>query len=199
MPASIQRFKEGLAGMDAAMDSMRADYLALMRYVADDSIKDDGVKGKGLTNAIRRSGEDYVRARDMALSGLNGEADKAEQVLLQGHPLRPQIQAAKLLTARMRLAPAMLAGEKPDPLVLERWRKELEGMINEAALLPCSVPGEVERRWRAFLRTAAEFPQVVSLGQRAGFDELLRGQLNTVYARVQQAYNDFAAAVNSQG
>ena len=199
MPASIQRFKEGLAGMDAAMDSMRADYLALMRYVADDSIKDDGVKGKGLTNAIRRSGEDYVRARDMALSGLNGEADKAEQVLLQGHPLRPQIQAAKLLTARMRLAPAMLAGEKPDPLVLERWRKELEGMINEAALLPFSVPGEVERRWRAFLRTAAEFPQVVSLGQRAGFDELLRGQLNTVYAHVQQAYNDFAAAVNSQG
>ena len=70
-------------------------------------------------------------------------------------------------------------------------------MINEAALLPCSVPGEVERRWRVFLRTAAEFPQVVLLGQRAGFDEILRGQLNTTYTRVQQAYNEFVAAVNS--
>ena len=69
--------------------------------------------------------------------------------------------------------------------------------INEAALLPCSVPGEVERRWRVFLRTAAEFPQVVLLGQRAGFDEILRGQLNTTYTRVQQAYNEFVAAVNS--
>ena len=154
-PASIQSFKEGLAGMDAAMDSMRADYMALMRYVADDSIRDDGVKGKGLTLSIRRSGEEYGKAREKALSSLNKEAEKAEQTLLQGHPLRPQIQAAKLLTARMRLAPAMLAGDKPDPLVLDRWRRELEGMINEAALLPCSVPGEVERRWRVFLRTAA--------------------------------------------
>ena len=196
-PASIRLFKDGLAGMDAAMDSMRADYLALMRYVADDSIRDDGVRGKGLTQSIRRSGEEYGKARDMALAGLNSEAEKAEQTLLQGHPLRPQILAAKLLTARMRLAPAMLAGDKPDPLILERWRKELEGMINEAALLPCAVPGEVERRWRVFLRTAAEFPQVVALGQRAGFDELLRGQLNTTYSRVQQAYNDFVAAVNS--
>lgn len=196
-PASIQSFKEGLAGMDAAMDSMRADYMALMRYVADDSIQDDGVMGKGLTLSIRRSGEEYGKAREKALSSLNKEAEKAEQTLLQGHPLRPQIQAAKLLTARMRLAPAMLAGDKPDPLVLDRWRRELEGMINEAALLPCSVPGEVERRWRVFLRTAAEFPQVVLLGQRAGFDEILRGQLNTTYSRVQQAYNEFVAAVNS--
>lgn len=198
-PVNIQRFKEGLSGMDAAMDSMRADYLALMRYVADDSIRDDGVRGKGLTKAIRQSGEKYAQARDKALSGLGDEADKAEQTLLRGHPLHPQIMAAKLLTARMRLAPAMLAGDKPDPLVLDRWRKELEGIINEAALLPCTVPGEVERRWRAFLRTAAEFPQVILLGQRAGFDELIRGQINTTYTRVQQAYNDFAAAVNSRG
>lgn len=198
-PADIRLFKDGLEGMDAAMDSMRADYLALMRYVADDSVRDDGVRGKGLTKAIRRSGEAYGQARDKVLSGLDSEADKAERILLQGHPLRPQIMAAKLLTARMRLAPAMLAGNKPDPQVLERWRKELEGMINEAAMLPCAVPGDVERLWRVFLRTAAEFPQVIALGQKAGFDDLLRGQINTTYARVQQAYNDFVAAVNTRG
>lgn len=195
-PDGTRRFREGLAGMDAAIDSLRADYMALMRYVADDSVRDDGVRGKGLIRGMRRSGAAYDKARDTVLSSLDSEAGKAEETLLRGHPLRPQIMAAKLLTERMRLAPAMLAGERPDPQILERWRRELDGMLREAAMLPCAVPGEVERRWRAFLRTAAEFPQTVATGQRAGFDDLLRRQLNTAYTRVQHAYNAFAEAVN---
>lgn len=197
-PDALRAFREGVAGMDAAMDSLRADYMALMRYVADDSIKDDGIRGKGLVKAMRRSGKAYGTARDKVLSSMDSEAGKAEETLLRGHPLRPQIMAAKLLTARMRLAPAMLAGDAPDPRILERWRKELEGMIQEAAMLPCAVAGDVERRWRAFLRTAGEFPQTISIGQRAGFDGLIRRQLNTAYTRAQHAYNVFAEAVNEQ-
>lgn len=192
---SAEAIRQALQEMDAAVDAERKQYEKLVEYALDESIVDDGKQGRQYLKAIRRQWEAYEDARRVLRGEVESGAIAAEAVTLQGHPLRPQILAVRILFRRMKEARALLGEREADKQTISAWRHELEGILSEAAFLPFGVPGEPERLWRAFLRTAQNFPATVELGEEQGFHPAVRKQLNTAYTEAEKAYNDFVDSV----
>lgn len=192
---SAEAIRQALRDMDAAVDAEREQYEKLVEYALDESIVDDGKQGRQYLKAIRRQWEAYEDARRVLRGEVESGAIAAEAVTLQGHPLRPQILAVRILFRRMKEARALLGEREADKQTISAWRQELEGILSEAAFLPFGVPGEPERLWRAFLRTAQNFPAVVALGEEQGFHPAVRKQLNAAYTEAEKTYNDFVDSV----
>lgn len=193
--ASAEAIRQALKEMDAAVDAERRQYEKLVEYALDESIVDDGKLGRQYLKAIRQQWEAYEAARRVLRGEVESGALAAEAVTLQGHPLRPQILAVRILFRRMQEARALLGEREADKQTIAAWRRELEGILAEAAFLPFSVPGESERLWRAFLHTAGQFPAAVALGEEQGFHPAVRKQLNAAYAEAEKAYNAFVDSV----
>lgn len=193
--ASAEAIRQALREMDAAVDAEREQYEKLVKYALDESIVDDGKQGRQYLKAIRRQWEAYEDARRVLRGEVESGALAAEAVTLQGHPLRPQILAVRILFRRMKEARALLGEREADKQTIAAWRRELEGILSEAAFLPFSVAGEPERLWRAFLRTARRFPATVALGEEQGFHPAVRKQLNAAYTDAEKAYNEFVDSV----
>lgn len=192
---SAEAIRQALREMDAAVDAEREQYEKLVKYALDESIVDDGKQGRQYLKAIRRQWEAYEDARRVLRGEVESGALAAEAVTLQGHPLRPQILAVRILFRRMKEARALLGEREADKQTIAAWRRELEGILSEAAFLPFSVAGEPERLWRAFLRTARRFPATVALGEEQGFHPAVRKQLNAAYTDAEKAYNEFVDSV----
>ncbi|HJA78385.1 hypothetical protein [uncultured Desulfovibrio sp.] len=193
---SARAIREALTEMDAAVDEEREQYEKLVRYALDDSIVDDGKLGRRYLKAIGEQWQRYESARRRLRDEVESGAIAAEAVTLQGHPLRSQILAVRILFRRMKEARALLGEREADKKTIMAWRQELEGILDEAAFLPFAVPGEPERLWREFLRTARRFPDVVSLGEAQGFHPEVRRQLNEAFSHTENAYNAFVDAVH---
>lgn len=193
--ASANAIREALKDMDAAVDAEREQYEKLVQYALDDSIIDDGKLGRRYLKAIRSRWERYEAARRVLRDEVESTALGAEAVTLQGHPLRPQILAVRILFCRLKEARALLGEHEADKKTIIAWRQEIEGILDEAAFLPFAVPGEAERLWREFLRTARQFPEAVRLGEAQGFHPEVRKQLNAAFANAEKAYNVFVEAV----
>lgn len=192
---SAEAIRQALREMDSSVDAEREQYEKLVKYALDESIVDDGKLGRQYLKAIRRQWEAYEDARRVLRGEVESVAIAAEAVTLQGHPLRPQILAVRILFRRMKEARALLGEREADKQTIAAWRRELEGILSEAAFLPFGVAGEPERLWRAFLRTAQRFPAVVALGEAQGFHPEVRKQLNAAYTEAEKAYNDFVDSV----
>lgn len=192
---SATAIREALAQMDAAVDKEREIYSALTEYALDDTIVDEGKKGRELLQAISVQWNDYEDARLRIAREVESEARAAEAVTLKGHPLRPQILTVRLFFRRMRDARALLGEREADAQSMRAWHAELQGILDEAAFLPFAVPGESERLWRAFLRTARKFPDAVAVGLSQGFHPSVRKALNAAYMEAEKSYNAFAASV----
>lgn len=192
---SAAAIREALAQMDAAVDREREIYRALTDYALDETIVDEGKKGRELLRAISAQWNDYEDARLRIAREVESEARAAEAVTLKGHPLRPQILTVRLFFRRMRDARALLGEQEADAQSLHAWHAELQGILDEAAFLPFAVPGESERLWRAFLRTARKFPDAVAVGLSQGFHPEVRKTLNAAYVEAEKSYNAFAASV----
>lgn len=192
---SAEAIRQALREMDAAVDAEREQYEKLVKYALDESIVDDGKQGRTYLKAIRQQWEAYEDARRVLRGEVESVALAAEAVTLQGHPLRSQILAVRILFRRMKEARALLGEREADKQTIAAWRRELEGILAEAAFLPFSVAGEPERLWRAFLRTAQRFPAAVALGEAQGFHPEVRKQLNAAYNDSEKAYNDFVDSV----
>lgn len=193
--ASANAIREALKEMDAAVDAEREQYEKLVQYALDDSIIDDGKLGRRYLKAIQAQWKRYEAARRVLRDEVESTALGAEAVTLQGHPLRSQILAVRILFRRMKEARALLGEHEADKKTIIAWRQEIEGILDEAAFLPFAVPGEAERLWREFLRTARQFPEVVRLGEAQGFHPEVRKQLNAAFANAEKAYNAFVDAV----
>lgn len=201
---AAERFRAAMGEMSAALEEARAASLELRKYDQDRTIRDDGVLGRKLVASIRAASDRWTAARDRALALADTAADEAEEILLRGHILKPQIVSARLLTRRMNQAPSMLApvtgtGEgkgRPDMEAIRRWRQDMDGMLKDMALLPFAIPGEIERAWRGFLNAAEAFPRAVEKGENTGFDDAALRAINGASAGTKHAYNAFAEAAN---
>lgn len=192
---SARAIREALTEMDAAVDAERQQYEKLVNYALDDSIVDDGKLGRRYLKAIGEQWQRYEAARRKLRDEVESGAIAAEAVTLQGHPLRSQILAVRILFRRMQEARALLGEREADKQTITAWRREMEGILDEAAFLPFAVSGEPERLWREFLRTARRFPEVVALGEAQGFHPEVRKQLNAAFTQAETAYNAFVDAV----
>lgn len=201
---AAERFRAAMGEMSAALEEARAASLELRKYDQDRTIRDDGVLGRKLVASIHAASDRWTAARDRALALADTAADEAEEILLRGHILKPQIVSARLLIRRMNQAPSMLApvtGDgagkgRPDVDAIRLWRQDMDGMLKDMALLPFAIPGEIERAWRGFLNAAEAFPRAVEKGENTGFDDAALRTINGASAGTKHAYNAFAEAAN---
>lgn len=185
--------------MGKALDSMLAEYRALEKYLADDSIQDDGVKGKALVESLGRGHAVFMAARDGFLEIVEARAARAEEMLLQEHPLKRQILQAGKIFSLFRKAASLLAPEKPDQAqkeALRQLRQELDAAIAVAGRPPFPAAPEVERSFRAFLKEATLFSRSLERGLGEGFYSPLRRDLNDAALRSREAYNAFVREAN---
>lgn len=196
-PAATEaQLAQWVRDMDKALDAMLADYKSLERYVKDDSVIDDGVRGKKLVESLGASHAVFMAARDSYLEIVEARAAQAEEVLLRDHPLQRQIVAAEKIFSLFRKAAGLLGPEKPDKEALEKLRRELESVLAKAGRPPFPASPELERSYRAFLKEAALFPEGLARGLAEGFYSPLRRDLNSIADRSREAYNAFARAAN---
>ena len=132
-------------------------------------------------------------ARDYAISDV---LIKAEDVLLQGNPLKEAISSARFLFSRFLLGGILLREGNPDTVAVAGWRKEMEEALAVARSHTRGMTEEERRLWQAFLDKADLFPRTVAQGQEDAFSNATRRQLNLVLQEAQEAYNAFVEAHN---
>lgn len=196
-PAEAEaQLAQSVKDMSKALDSMLAEYRALEKYVADDTIRDDGAQGKKLVQNLRNAHAVFLAARKSFLETVEARAAQAENLLLREHPLKRQIVEARKIFSLFRQAGDLLAPEEPDGTALEQLRGHLEDSLALAGRPPFPAAPQVERAYRAFLKEAALFSQKLAQGQREGFHSRIRRELNESVARSREAYNAFVRAAN---
>ena len=121
---------------------------------------------------------------------------QAEDVLLQGNPLKEAISSARFLFSRFLLGGILLREGNPDTVAVAGWRKEMEEALAVARSHTRGMTEEERRLWQAFLDKADLFPRTVAQGQEDAFSNATRRQLNLVLQEAQEAYNAFVEAHN---
>ena len=183
--------------MEKSIQSMRADYAALGRYVRDEDIRDDGVKGRALAASLEKGHARFMAARNGYLALVEGRAVKAEEALLYGHPLRRQILEARNIFGLYAGTAELLAAQTPDRQALEQVRAKLVAGLRRAGQPPFAAAPEVERAYRDFLKQAARYEALLGQGLDQGFYSPLRQELNQSAQESRQAYNIFVRTANS--
>lgn len=185
-----------LDGMDAALDAMLARYADLERYVADDGIVDDGKKGRELSAAIRKAHQQFMAARKSWLATSSARSREAEQLLLQGHPLRRQILGAQDIFQLFDKVKDALSAEKPDKIALAALGQDLALRCEQAGEPPFPAPPAQERAFRHFLQKAQAYKTELARGLAQGFYTPVRRRLNILARQARGAYNAFAKSAN---
>ena len=162
----------------------------------DDSIVDDGAQGKKLLRRLQDAHAEFSRARDALLVLVRDRSRQAEDVLLQGNPLKEAISSARFLFSRFLLGGILLREGNPDTVAVAGWRKEMEEALAVARSHTRGMTEEERRLWQAFLDKADLFPRTVAQGQEDAFSNATRRQLNLVLQEAQEAYNAFVEAHN---
>lgn len=183
--------------MEKSIQSMRADYATLGRYVRDENIRDDGVKGHALAASLEKGHERFMAARDGYLALVEERAVKVEEALLYGHPLRRQILEARNIFSLYVTAAELLAAQTPDRQALGQVRSRLEAGLRRAGQPPFPAAPEVERAYRDFLKQAARYEVFLARGLDEGFYSPVRQELNNTAQESRQAYNIFVRTANS--
>lgn len=193
----VAALAQWVGDMEKSIQSMRADYAALGRYVRDDEVRDDGVKGRALAASLEKAHERFMTARNSYLALVEGRAVKAEEALLYGHPLRRQILEAKNIFSLYSNTAELLKAQTPDRQALEQVRGKLEAGLRRAGQPPFAAAPEVERGYRDFLKQVARYEALVVRGLDQGFYSPLRQELNQAAQKSRQAYNVFVRTANS--
>lgn len=184
--------------MRQSLDSMRADYRLLERYVKDQSIRDDGVKGKALAASIEKSYERFSAARSGYMGLVEARASSVEEVLLYGHPLKRQILEARRVFGLFSRTAGLLTAQKPDREALEQVMAKLDASLANAGRPPFPASPDVERTYREFLKQGAEFKDALAKGLAEGFYSPVREELNNAAMGSRQAYNVFVREANPE-
>lgn len=195
-PEQTQTLAASVTKMDKALGSMRADYRSLEKYVADASIRDDGVKGKSLAASISKAYASFVEGRDAYMGIVNAEAGPAEAMLLRNHPLKRQILAAERIFAVFIKTAELLTPDNPDRAALQAQRQELADALAEGGRPPFMAAPDLERRYRAFLKAATQYEVGLGKGLEEEFYAALRLEMNNAALASRAAYNDFVRDAN---
>lgn len=179
--------------------SIRADYRALERYVKDVDIQDDGVKGRALAASMEKAHAEFAAARESYVRTVEAHAVTAEGLLLRGHPLRRQILAAERVFAGCGAVARLLTPPVPDHAALRAQLHDLRAALATAGRPPFLAAPEVERLFRAFLKTAAGYETLLAQGVEAQFFSApLRQRMNDAVRNSRAAYNAFVRAANTE-
>jgi len=196
-PEDEARMAEAVQRMDRLLDSMLADYRAMSRYVADTTIRDDGARGRSLAFSMRKDHKAFVAAREQWAAVVEPRALEAEELLLQGHPLRRQITGAWEIFRLLGRAVLLLQEAKPDRKALENLWQKLAVQLESLKKPPFQGSPALERQYRAFLAEAGRFEAALGRGVNEGFYSQVRQGLNNAQEESRRAYNGFVNAVNS--
>lgn len=190
------RLRDLVATMRRTLTSMEKLVTAFRKYALDDSIVDDGAQGKKLLRRLQDAHAEFSKARDALLVLVRDRSRQAEDVLLQGNPLKEAISSARFLFSRFLLGSILLREGNPDTVAVAGWRKEMEEALTVARGHARGMTEEERRLWQAFLDKADLFPRTVAQGQEDAFSNATRRQLNLVLQEAQEAYNAFVEAHN---
>lgn len=191
-----KQLARGLAEMNAALDKMLVHYRELEKYLADDSIRDDGKKGLELADQLDRGQGEFMAARRTWLEIVESNAARAENALLGEHPLRGQITAAAGMFAQFREIGEILKLDKPDREMLAALCGNISENIEQAEKPPFNAPPSLERLFRAFLKTAKNYVKVLRRGLNEGIFGKQKREILKAAKNCQDAYNKFAQAAN---
>lgn len=194
--ADAARLRDLMATMRRTLTSMEKLGTAFRKYALDDSIVDDGAQGKKLLRRLQDAHTEFSRARDALLVLVRDRSRQAEDVLLQGNPLKEAISSARFLFSRFLLGGILLREGNPDTVAVAGWRKEMEEALSVARGRTRGMTEEERRLWQAFLDKADLFPRTVAQGQEDAFSNTTRRQLNLVLQEAQEAYNAFVEVHN---
>ena len=194
--ADAARLRDLMATMRRTLASMEKLGTAFRKYALDDSIVDDGAQGKKLLRRLQDAHAEFSRARDALLVLVRDRSRQAEDVLLQGNPLKEAISSARFLFSRFLLGGILLREGNPDTVAVAGWHKEMEDALAVARSHTRGMTEEERRLWQAFLDKADLFPRTVAQGQEDAFSNATRRQLNLVLQEAQEAYNAFVEAHN---
>ena len=195
-PEQTKKMAACVQDMNKAIVDMRADYRLLEKYVADESIQDNGVKGKALAAEILKEHAAFIVARDAYMAIVEGEAAPAEDILLRNHPLKRQIQAAEQIFAVFGKTASLLGADSPDKEALKAQRKELADALTEGGRPPFMAAPDLERQYRGFLKQAGKYAEIFDKGLEEEFYVPTRFDMNNAALASRAAYNDFVKAAN---
>ena len=195
-PEQTKKMAASVQEMNKAIANMRASYRQLEKYVEDDSVQDNGVKGKSLVADIAKAHSAFVIARDAYMQIVEAEASPAEAMLLRNHPLKRQIQAAGRIFAVFGKTATLLAPDRPDREALQALRQELAAAIADGARPPFMAAPDLERRYRGFLKQAGSYAELFDKGLEEEFYAPLRFEMNNAALASRAAYNDFVRDAN---
>ncbi len=194
--ADAARLRDLMATMRRTLTGMEKLVTAFRKYALDESIVDDGAQGKKLLRRLQDAHAEFSKARDALLVLVRDRSRQAEDVLLQGNPLKEAISSARFLFSRFLLGGILLREGNPDTVAVAGWRKEMEDALAAARGHTRGMTEEERRLWQAFLDKADLFPRTVAQGQEDAFSNATRRQLNLVLQEAQEAYNAFVEAHN---
>lgn len=194
--ADAARLRDLMATMRRTLTGMEKLVTAFRKYALDESIVDDGAQGKKLLRRLKDAHAEFSKARDALLVQVRDRSRQAEDVLLQGNPLKEAISSARFLFSRFLLGGILLREGNPDTVAVAGWRKEMEDALAAARGHTRGMTEEERRLWQVFLDKADLFPRTVAQGQEDSFSNATRRQLNLVLQEAQEAYNAFVEAHN---
>lgn len=184
--------------MDQALGLMLKDYGSLEHYVADDSIRDNGKEGKRLGKKIAESHSRFMKARKTWLEMVDARAEEAQALLLREHPLERQIIDAGKMFAIFREINALVVLENPDRAALSALRQNLDHVLADAKKPPFPAAPQLEREYRAYLKTVDKYLSSLDAGLAEGFFTPQKKNLTTDVVNCHKAYNSFAKMANQR-
>lgn len=187
---------EGLREMNSVAMEMFDNYKVLEKYVADDSIRDDGKQGLELAAKLEKGHAQFIKARDSWLEIVEANAARAEEALLRGHPLRRQIFAASRLFSQFSEISRLLKMEEPDKSMLEALSSAINANIADAEKPPFNSSPALERLYRAFLRAARQYENTLRRGISEGLFTPQKNEIIKADKACRILYNKFAMAAN---
>lgn len=186
-----------LRTMDEQRVAMQQDYTSLRRYMADESIMDDGELGERLCRSMEESYAVFEDARSLFLESVDARGEEAQLVLLRDHPLREQVRLALHLFSDMSRASDRIAPGEPDPKALSSFIEAIDADATTAERLPFPIPGEVEMNYRHFLKEVRVLQGILARGCIESFHAGVRADLSSSFRECHRRYNLFLDAMEA--
>lgn len=189
---------DGLRRMDKALDNLLGHYADLEKYAADDRIRDDGKLGQKLAAQIKNDHASFIAARDSWLGTVRKRAAEAEEIALYHDPLQRQIMAANMILNQLREVNNILASGSPEPDLLRACCQNIVTAVDDGGHPPFPARPAQERLYRAFLKSAGAYRDLLEMAANEGFHPTQLRQIQDAARACAAAWNEFVKETNSR-
>jgi hypothetical protein len=193
------RLEELAAAMAAGLAKMYGQYAALLAYVRDDAIQDDGVRGRKIAGELLAAYKGLDEARKDFIGILRDATLRSHDAMVGEHPLRRQIEAGTRFFSLTGEVAALLTppAVQRDKAALERVASSMAESLDRGRRPPFKGSPEEERLYAAFMDKCRAYREGLAHGVAMGFTSHGKRQLNALMVQARDAYNAFIDAVNS--